>query len=941
MSTVYVVCVASDEAFVIDRLLLDLPQRGLDHWVYARHLGSGGRPTTAAAVSEAMRGCAAILIVVSPALAASAFAVDEVNAGFASGRSVVAVQAASMTDDDWRRLPARLRSMTVVDWVLEGDVEAGRLLANLLPPAARTDAGSTAELPGEPIRWRETRFSDALLRATRHHDNSVLVALVEAFVAHAARRVEPYPADRACKDLTALRQERSFELLCRHAEAAIACGTQDAAVRRLYAQGLIELRRFDEALAVLEGIIGDTHTSAAEAFEAWGLVGRLHKQRYVDGDGSAEWRAGQLLKAIEAYASVHERDPAQLWHGVNAASCIRRAARDGIAGADPERAQRIAEQVLAAADALPLPLEVWDAASRVETLLALERYDEAGKALDIYLQHPAMTAFEVFSTHRQFDQVLQLASDARGARLLQRLKDTVERYRAATMAGRVASTVWSAAAESLASAPRRAPVLRPLLIRVATINWVPGAITDLVVRSRLGTVVTVRGSDHTVRELLSDPGVISVEESRPAGMIECDRSMPFIRLAAEYTGAGGTFRETGDDALIAVIDNGIDVLHKAFLDADGKSRIVGIWDQNASGTPPPGFDYGHFHDAAAVARYVADQQVPPNLSRNERGHGTHVASIAAGRAAGAFAGGVAPDAKVLVVVSGGAGPIGYSQTHVEALTFIDAMARQLALPVVVNVSQGMNAGAHDGKSPLEVAFDAFSGSGSAAGRVVVKSAGNERAKGGHARVTLLDGQLERLIWRRAAGADYFERIELWWNANDTMRMRLGDPFGDWSDWVGAGAKPKAEGTFGKGGPYTMTFVRRHVDNGDSLLAIDLGSPAMLTANGDWQLEIWCIKAPEVGAVHAWIERTGGTPSCFTAFDVFALLQKAMVSGQQADKPSRLLAHEFKDGRRFHHQGRKANDVGKYDLAAQRRFDDRNGVEHAGEVPWLHKQIAKA
>ena len=71
-------------------------------------------------------------------------------------------------------------------------------------------------------------------------------------------------------------------------------------------------------------------------------------------------------------------------------------------------------------------------------------------------------------------------------------------------------------------------------------------------------------------------------------------------------------------------------------------------------------------------------------------------------------------------MSGGSGPIGYSSSHIEALAFIEAFAAQLKLPVVVNVNQGMNAGAHDGKSSLEVAFDAFSDSGrSRKGRVVV------------------------------------------------------------------------------------------------------------------------------------------------------------------------------------------------------------------------------
>lgn len=99
-----------------------------------------------------------------------------------------------------------------------------------------------------------------------------------------------------------------------------------------------------------------------------------------------------------------------------------------------------------------------------------------------------------------------------------------------------------------------------------------------------------------------------------------------------------------------------------------------------------GFSYGTFHDAAAIAGYLKAGTVPPGLGRNERGHGTHVASIAGGRTAGDFAGGVAPDAKLLIVVSGGSGPIGYSSSHIEVPAFIEAFAAQLKLPVVVNVS---------------------------------------------------------------------------------------------------------------------------------------------------------------------------------------------------------------------------------------------------------------
>jgi endonuclease G len=414
------------------------------------------------------------------------------------------------------------------------------------------------------------------------------------------------------------------------------------------------------------------------------------------------------------------------------------------------------------------------------------------------------------------------------------------------------------AAESAIEAART----RPLIIRLGDPAWEPKDVTDLAIQTRLGKIVTASGSEASVRALLADSRVISVEESRPAGSIECERSMPFIRIAAEYANAAGRYKETGDRALIAIIDNGIDVLHRAFFDANGNSRIVGIWNQTApGGTPPTGFSYGMFHDAAAIAGYVKTGVVPPGLGRNDRGHGTHVASIAGGRAVGDFAGGVAADAKLLFVVSGGSGPIGYSQSHIEALAFIDGFAKGLELPVVVNLSQGMNAGAHDGKSALEVAFDAFSDSGRRPGRVVVKSAGNERAKGGHAKVTMLPDSLEQLGWRRASGADNAERIELWWSSGDDIAFRLRDPFDNWSSWVGTAA-PECEGTFPKGGPFRIVFTKRHIDNGDSLLLIELGHATAAAALGDWLLEMRSGAVPEGGQIHCWIERSQGLPSSF-------------------------------------------------------------------------------
>ena len=136
----------------------------------------------------------------------------------------------------------------------------------------------------------------------------------------------------------------------------------------------------------------------------------------------------------------------------------------------------------------------------------------------------------------------------------------------------------------------------------------------------------------------------------------------------------------------------------------------------------------------------------------------------------------------MIVISNGDQPTGYSHAHLAALAFVDRMAEDLGEPVVVNLSQGMNAGTHDGKSALEIAFDMFAKGGRVPGRVVVKSAGNERDKKGHAKLAIPAGGADRLKWRCQPGASRVH-LELWWHSANHYRFQLRSPSGDLSDWV--------------------------------------------------------------------------------------------------------------------------------------------------------------
>lgn len=837
MACVWVVLAAADAGVLRERVLAGLPRLGYDGWLSPLQLAQSDEARRA----QALAACPVLLLLATPALLAmpGLERVLEPAAAHAGTRVVVRLGAALV-------LPPALAVLPAVDFSTEDLQPAHRQLAALLPAAAPGDAAREAGLPVETIDWNEALFSQALQQAVRRHDAGGAEALLDAFERHRAWRDRPYPDKQAGDDLKTLCGERAFAAMRRLAEAQLASGTRADKVRRLYAQALIETGALAQALELLQSIIDGADSTPGEVDEAHGLVGRVFKQRYVDAPTAAD-APDALRRAIAAYGDVFERDPDQVWHGVNAASCLLRAERDGVLDDGAPRAQAIALQVLARLARRELPLDVWDCASRAEASIALQDYAAAQAAVEVYLSHPRMHAFEVSSTYRQFDQLLELGRRQPGGSILARLHAAVLRHRTRLAPGTPADGTQ-----------------RSLLIRTADAQWQPAGIPGLALQSRLGTIVTARGSDASVPALLADPRVISVDQSRPvAATAECDRSLPFIGVAAQYAAPAGPFEERGDAALIAVIDDGIDLLHHAFRDAAGASRIVGLWDQTAAaGTPPPGFGYGHFHTPEAIAAAVAAGQWPAGLPRNDEGHGTHVASIAAGRAAGSFAGGVAPEAKLLVVIAAAAGPTGYSGSHIDALAFIDHIATGLGRPVVVNLSQGMNAGAHDGKSALEVAFDAFAESGRKPGRVVVKSAGNERDKGGHALLTVPSGGLDTLRWQRSPQADACERLELWWSSADQLAFRLRGPDGKaWTESVDA-AHPERAGSLSGGGPYRLVFTQRHVDNGDSLLAIDLGSDAAPAAPGEWLLEAQGLDAPEGGEVHAWIERSAGVPSRF-------------------------------------------------------------------------------
>jgi endonuclease G len=418
--------------------------------------------------------------------------------------------------------------------------------------------------------------------------------------------------------------------------------------------------------------------------------------------------------------------------------------------------------------------------------------------------------------------------------------------------------------------------LIPMLISVSDEYWDLNDIPDLVVVTQMGNVVGAKGTPRSLAALNQHPKVISVEASTPQKerRLECVSSMPYVRAAearinSRYNGVD----ENGDQALVGIIDEGIDIFHRCFRHPDGTTRILAIWDQtDPAGPPPPGFPGagGAHHTAPQINQMLAAGPVAHGTKHPRRFrncHGTHVASIAAGRELPTgFPGGIAPAAGLLVVVTGPSqfesdmpDSLGYSLSHVAALSWLDQFASQFpgSPPLAVNISLGQNSGAHDGSSPLELACDEFTGGGRRRGRAIVKSAGNMRDRRSHATVELTNGQADELGWENEVVPGHSPprsvRLDTWFTSHAQITFQLKSPSGETSPPVDAGRRNVSH-TFANGNAARMILTPLHPDNGSSRLVIEVyAGTASTLANGRWKLDMVVRRAVGTFRLDCWVD----------------------------------------------------------------------------------------
>ena len=224
----------------------------------------------------------------------------------------------------------------------------------------------------------------------------------------------------------------------------------------------------------------------------------------------------------------------------------------------------------------------------------------------------------------------------------------------------------------------------------------------------------------------------------PPRRLLLDRVIPAIHADAAHA----NFGRRGANVIIGIVDTGADIRHPDLQTADGRTRIAWYLDlaQSAPFGAHPDLESaygcssitstGDLENACAVFNGADLDKLATSSSFfpiDTIGHGTHVASLAAGNGFSSVPPkyvGVAPDA-IYVIVNASRHNQGDLQDNdiILGTKFVFDMAQKMGLPAVVNLSLGGDAGGHDGTSMLEQELSALVGP-EFPGRAIVVAGGN-------------------------------------------------------------------------------------------------------------------------------------------------------------------------------------------------------------------------
>lgn len=385
--------------------------------------------------------------------------------------------------------------------------------------------------------------------------------------------------------------------------------------------------------------------------------------------------------------------------------------------------------------------------------------------------------------------------------------------------------------------------------------------------AEFGVVATARTERSALRALHADPAIASIKAPRDYareleaihhdghGVGEADDPPD---IAPDDVRRPPDLPETGRGTAVCVIDWSLDYAHPDFRNADGSTRLLGLWDQRGAAVPANRYGYGRIHTPAAIDRALGqpDPFAALGYTPAANAHGTHVLGIAAGNGRAGGPQGIAPEAGLIFIHLGsGGGDLGNSIELLEAIDF--AVRTAADRPLVLNLSLGRHGGSHTGRLLVERAIDWLLIN--RPGTAVVQSTGNYYSRDVHMSGRISETRTAQLPFRMTRRDAIPVSVEIWYNGADEFAARMRGPDG-----------ASAVAALGHDAPVQLADGREvgHLyhriadpNSGDNLINLFLRREAVA---GVWEIEIEGVDVVD-GRWHAWIERNAACPKCQAQF----------------------------------------------------------------------------
>jgi subtilisin family serine protease len=410
--------------------------------------------------------------------------------------------------------------------------------------------------------------------------------------------------------------------------------------------------------------------------------------------------------------------------------------------------------------------------------------------------------------------------------------------------------------------------------------------------SKLGTAVLSRRNFvsatvpiASLEEVASTPGVSFVHGCEAITFSFPEADTPKVTAPKARSVKVDGKRQDGDGVIIGIIDvGGFDYAHPDFLDANGRTRFVSIWDQGGdSRAPPQPFGYGSEISQARMNKAIElgkQHNLPPtDIERQSQSspgsHATHVTGIAAGNR------GVCPAAEIAAVLVSIPIPDGDREARrwtfadssriVHAIEYLLKLAEASNKPISINISLGTNGGPHDGSNGPCRWIDAALNH---PGRAICVAAGNAGQQKGETTDDLgwvmgrihtsgrvpsrgLDVDLDWVVVGDGYADVSENELEIWYGAQDRMTVSIQPPGS--TEWYTVAPRQFMENQPLKNGTYLSVYNELyHPTNGDNYIAVYL-SPNLEPdsfapiASGTWKVRLHGDEIRD-GSFHAWIER---------------------------------------------------------------------------------------